>query len=103
MPHASAQAILEVELPARAVECTVLTPSGTVVARGRAAPRSEGHAAEAYSVELTEIEPPGVLEAMVYSDQPTVLLRYAGAAETRLRIDHITGPAPARAFYCHLV
>ena len=103
MPQASAQAVLEVELPAYAVECTVLTPSGTVLARGRAAPRAEEHAAEAYSVQLTEIDPPGVLEAMVYSNQPTVLLRYEGAAEARLRIDHITGPAPARAFYCHLV
>ncbi len=87
-------------LPTREVDCTVLTPSGTVVATGRLAPRAQEHLAEAYVVQLTEIEPRGVLEAMVYSDQPTILLRYEGAAEARVRIDHITGPPPARAFYC---
>ena len=87
-------------LPASAVDCTVLTPSGTVVATGRVAPRAQEHLAEAYVVQLTEIEPRGVLEAMVYSDQPTILLRYEGTAEARVRIDHITGPPPSRAFYC---
>ena len=87
-------------LPPREVDCTVLTPSGTVVARGRAAPRAPEHLPEAYAVQLTEIEPRGVLEAMVYADQPTILLRYEGAAQALFRIDHITGPAPARAFYC---
>ena len=90
----------ERSLPAYEVDCTVLTPSGTVVARGRAAPRAEDHIPEAYAVQLTEIEPRGVLEAMVYADHPTILLRYEGAAEARLRIDHITGPPPTRAFFC---
>jgi len=89
-----------VVLPAVAVDCTLLTPSGTVVATGRAAPREQAHVAEAYAVQLTDIEPRGVLEAMVYSDQPTILLRYAGAAEARIRIDHITGPPPSRTFFC---
>ncbi|MXY80113.1 MAG: hypothetical protein F4Y94_10630 [Chloroflexi bacterium] len=87
-------------LPAHEVECTVLTPSGTVVAKGRVAPRADDHLPEAYAIQLTQIEPPGVLEAMVYADQPTILLRYEGAAEARVRIDHITGPPPARAFFC---
>jgi hypothetical protein len=87
-------------LPAQEVECTVLTPSGTVVAKGRVAPRADDHIPEAYAIQLTHIEPRGVLEAMVYSDQPTILLRYEGAAEARVRIDHITGPPPARAFFC---
>ncbi len=87
-------------LPAHEVECTVLTPSGTVVAKGRVAPRPDDHLPEAYAIQLTRIEPRGVLEAMVYSDQPTILLRYEGAAEARVRIDHITGPPPSRAFYC---
>ena len=87
-------------LPAHEVECTVLTPSGTVVAKGRVAPRADDHIAEAYAIQLTQIEPRGVLEAMVYSDQPTILLRYEGAAEARVRIDHITGPPPSRAFFC---
>ena len=97
-PVASAQAADG--LPAYAVDCTILTPSGTVVAHGRVAPRAQEHVAEAYAVQLTEIEPRGVLEAMVYSDQPTIVLRYEGAAESRVRIDHITGPAPSRAFFC---
>ena len=88
-------------LPGHEVECTVLTPSGTVVAKGRLAPRADEHLPEAYAIQLTQIEPRGVLEAMVYSDQPTIVLRYEGAAEARVRIDHITGPPPARAFYCH--
>ncbi len=88
-------------LPGDEVECTVLTPSGTVVAKGRLAPRADEHLPEAYAIQLTHIEPRGVLEAMVYSDQPTIVLRYEGAAEARVRIDHITGPPPARAFYCH--
>lgn len=87
-------------LPAQEVECTVLTPSGTVVAKGRVAPRADDHLPEAYAIQLTQIEPRGVLEAMVYSDQPTILLRYEGAAEARVRIDHITGPPPSRAFFC---
>lgn len=97
---ADAARIDERSLPAYEVDCTVLTPSGTVVAKGRVAPRAEEHIAEAYAVQLTEIEPRGVLEAMVYSDQPTILLRFEGAAEARVRIDHITGPPPRRAFFC---
>ncbi|MDE2639605.1 MAG: hypothetical protein OXI03_03370, partial [Chloroflexota bacterium] len=66
-------------LPSHEVECTVLTPSGTVVAKGRVAPRADDHLPEAYAIQLTRIEPPGVLEAMVYADPPTILLRYEGA------------------------
>ena len=99
-PPSAADAASDCALPAFEVDCTVLTPSGTVVAKGRAAPRAQDHLPEAYAVQLTGIEPRGVLEAMVYSDQPTILLRYEGAAEARVRIDHITGPPPARAFFC---
>lgn len=94
------RALPDCVLPAREVDCTVLTPSGTVVAKGRAAPRAADHLPEAYAVQLTKIEPRGVLEAMVYADQPTILLRYEGAAQAQFRIDHVTGPPPARAFYC---
>lgn len=99
-PPPEAVASADCAVPAYEVDCTVLTPSGTVVAKGRAAPRAQDHLPEAYAVQLTGIEPRGVLEAMVYSDQPTIVLRYEGAAEARLRIDHITGPPPARAFFC---
>ncbi len=89
-------------LPAYAVSCSVLTPSGTVVARGEAAPRREEHLPGAYSVELRDIEPPGVLEAMVYSDRPDIVLRAEGIPELRLRIDHVTGMPDQRQFYCQV-
>lgn len=89
-------------LPLHSVDCAILTPSGTVVARGRAAPRKPEHLAAAYAVQLTDIDPPGVLEAMVYAAQPRIVLRTEAAAELLLRIDHITGPAQRREFYCHL-
>ncbi len=85
-----------------AVDCTVLTPSGTVLAKGRAAPRHQDHLEQAYKVRLTQIEPAGVLEALVYGDHPNIVLRTETAAEVHLRIDHITGPPPQREFFCQL-
>jgi hypothetical protein len=85
-----------------AIDCTVLTPSGTVLAKGRAAPRQQDHLEQAYKVRLTQIEPAGVLEAMVYGDHPDIVLRTETAAEVHLRIDHITGPPPQREFFCQL-
>ena len=84
------------------VSCTVLTPSRTVIAKGRATPRRQDHTAEAYSVQLSEIEPHGVLEAMVYANKPTVILRTEAAVELHLRIDHITGSVQHREYYCHV-
>lgn len=83
------------------LSCTVLTPSGTLIARGQAIPRKRDHLAEAYSVRLTEIEPSGVLEAMVYSDQHDIVLRAEGVPELTLRIDHIIGSPQQREFFCH--
>jgi hypothetical protein len=94
--------VIDVQFPPYAVDCTVLTPSGTVVAKGRVQPRSPDHLPEAYALQLTEIEPRGSLEAMVYADQPNIILRYEGSSETSLRIDHITGPPPSRSFFCLL-
>ena len=85
-----------------AIDCTVLTPSGTVVAKGRAAPRQQDHLEQAYKVRLSQIDPPGVLEAMVYADHPDIVLRTETAAEVRLRIDHITGPPQHREYFCQL-
>lgn len=87
-------------LPAYAMSCAVLTLSGTIVARGEVAPRPEGLLADAYSVRLSEIDPPGVLEAMVYSNQPEIILRAEGIPELPLRIDHITGQPGERQFFC---
>lgn len=89
-------------LPPYAVDCTLLTPSGSVIARGRALPRESQHVAEAYSVQLTDVEPCGVLEALVYADRPSVVLRAEAIAELPLRIDHITGSAQQRRFFCHV-
>lgn len=84
-----------------AMPCTVLTPGGSVVAKGTVAPRKRDHLAEAYSVLLTGIDPSGVLEAMVYSDQPDIILRTQADPKLLVRIDHITGPPQHREFYCH--
>ena len=97
--RSSVQSIAPV-LPAYAMSCAVLTLSGTLVARGEVAPRPEGLLAEAYSVRLSEIDPPGVLEAMVYSNQPEIILRAEGIPELPLRIDHITGQPGERQFFC---
>ena len=87
-------------LPAYVMNCAVLTLSGTLVARGKVAPRPEGLQADAYSVRLSAIDPPGVLEAMVYSDHPEIILRAEGIPELPLRIDHITGQPGERQFFC---
>ena len=87
-------------LPAYAMNCAVLTLSGTLVARGEVAPRPENLQADAYSVRLSGIDPPGVLEAMVYSDQAEIILRAEGIPELPLRIDHITGQPGDRQFFC---
>ena len=97
-PQAVAQSVT---LP-YAMDCTVLTPGGSVVAKGKAAPRKPGHLAEAYSVLLTDIDPSGVLEAMVYSDQPEIILRTQADPKMLVRIDHITGPPQRREFFCQL-
>ena len=90
-----------VDLPHSPVDCTVLTPSGTVVARGRMAPRRPEYLAEAYSVCLSDVAPRGALEAMVYANQPVIILRPEGQPELHVRIDHITGAPQRRAFFCH--
>ena len=82
--------------------CTVLTPSGTVIARGHVAPRRQEHLPEAYAFRLSEIDPPGVLEALVYASQPYVVLRTTEAPSIQVRIDHVTGPRDGREFYCHM-
>ncbi len=95
-------ALDESAIPSQAMACTVMTPSGTIVAKGQAAPRRRDHVVGAYSIQITEVEPRGVLEAMVYADQPLIVLRTESSPALRLRIDHITGPPQQREFYCHL-
>jgi len=61
--------------PARAARCAILTPSGALLARGRVADRSPQHIGAAYSLQLTDVAPPGALEALFHANQPEVVLR----------------------------
>ncbi len=88
-------------LPVQPAACTVLTPNGTIIAKGQALPRDANHLPEAYALRLVDVEPRGVLEAMVYADRPHVVLRLPGVPELPVRIDHITGTLGQRVFFCH--
>ena len=94
------QPVVDLE-PASAVSCTILTPSGALIGHGLLTPRASDHVAEAYSVQISDVDPPGALEALVYANQPHIVLRAGDETELTLRIDHITGPPPARRFFCH--
>ena len=79
--------------------CAILTRSGSLLARGRVADRAPEHVGEAYELKLTEVAPPGALEALFHANQPEVVLRAGREAELALRIDHITGPPSGRTFW----
>ena len=98
-----------------ATACAILTPSGAVLAHGlvhvppdadpfhsetAARARADCAAADAAcGVRITQVEPPGALEALFHANQPRVLLRGAGQAQLSLRIDHITGPLGDRTYH----
>ena len=107
-----AQAIERIQAPALAgtqqatraqtnesTRCAILTRSGALLARGRVADRAPEHVGEAYELKLTEVAPPGALEALFHANQPEVVLRAGREAELALRIDHITGPPARRTFW----
>ena len=79
--------------------CAILTRSGSLLARGRVADRAPEHVGAAYELKLTEVAPPGALEALFHANQPEVVLRAGREAELALRIDHITGPPAGRTFW----
>ena len=79
--------------------CAILTRSGALLARGRVADRAPEHVGAAYELKLTEVAPPGALEALFHANQPEVVLRAGREAELALRIDHITGPPAGRTFW----
>lgn len=96
---------------AAATACAILTPSGAVLARGlvhlppdadpfRPAP-AEPRACDgpACGLRVTQVDPPGALEALFHANQPRVVLRNAEHAQLSLRIDHITGPLGDRTYY----
>ena len=91
------------ERAADPVSCAILTPSGSLLARGRVTDHSADHSARrgaaAYALRLTDVAPRGALEALFHADQPEVVLRSPRQAELALRIDHITGPPAGRTYW----
>lgn len=81
------------------LSCAILTPSGSLLARGRVADQSTVRVGEAYALRLTDVAPRGALEALFHADQPEVVLRSPRQAELALRIDHITGPPAGRTYW----
>lgn len=79
--------------------CSILTPSGALIARGSVQPRDQAIPAEAYDLRITDVEPRGALEALFYAGRPEIVLRAGEAAQLLLRIDHITGPPDQRAYF----
>ena len=87
--------------PARsapAVACSILTPSGALLARAMVKPRPASLPEDAYAVELSEVEPRGALEPLLKTN-PQVVLRTPHEAQLALRIDHIIGPRERRTYF----
>ena len=86
-------------LPRQApVACSILTPSGVLLARAYAKPRPPTLPPETYAVEVSQVEPAGALEPLLRGN-PNVVLRMPQEAQLALRIDHIIGPRHRRTYY----
>lgn len=83
--------------------CTILTPSGVLVARGSVRQRDSAIPDEAYDLQVTNVQPRGALEALFYAGRPEVVLRAGSDAQLMLRIDHITGPPGKRTYFLQIV
>ena len=83
---------------AQPVACSIMTPSGAVLARAMVKPRPASLPADTYAVEVSEVEPQGALEPLLRSN-PQVVLRMPHEAQLALRIDHIIGPRERRIYY----
>ena len=81
-----------------AVACSILTPSGALLARAMVKPRPASLPADTYAVEVSAVEPQGALEPLLRSN-PQVVLRMPHEAQLALRIDHIIGPRDRRTYY----
>ena len=79
--------------------CTILTPSGALIARGSMSLRDPSIPDEAYDFQVTNVEPRGALEALFYAGRPEVVLRAGHAAQMMFKIDHITGPPAKRTYF----
>ena len=86
------------EAALRAIACTILTPSGALLARAMARPRPASLPADSYAVEVSEVRPQGALEPLLRTN-PHVVLRMPHEAQLALRIDHIIVPRQRRTYY----
>ncbi|MYE02609.1 MAG: hypothetical protein F4Y03_15300 [Alphaproteobacteria bacterium] len=84
--------------PIRPVACSILTPSGALLARAMVRPRPAALPADTYAVEISQVEPQGALEPLLRTN-PQVVLRMPHEAQLALRIDHIIGPREQRTYY----
>lgn len=82
----------------RPVACSILTPSGALLARALVRPRPATLPADTYAVEVSQVEPAGALEPLLRTN-PQVVLRMPHEAQLALRIDHIIGPRDRRTYY----
>ncbi len=80
------------------VACSILTPSGALLARAMVRPRPAALPADTYAVEVSDVQPRGALEPLLRSN-PQVVLRMPHEAQLALRIDHIIGPRERRTYY----
>ena len=81
----------------QAVACTILTPSGSKAADAAGLVRRSLTASD-FEIELTSVEPRGVLEAMFRSGL-SVILRMPDQALLPMTISAVTGPPTGRRFY----
>ncbi|MXV80249.1 MAG: hypothetical protein F4X58_03665 [Chloroflexi bacterium] len=89
---------LGAEPVSRPVVCSILTPSGALLARALVRPRPATLPADTYAVEVSQVEPAGALEPLLRTN-PQVVLRTPHEAQLALRIDHIIGPRERRTYY----
>jgi len=85
-------------LRVRPMACSILTPSGALLARAMARPRPASLPSDTYAVELSDVEPQGALEPLLQTN-PEVVLRMPHEAQLALRIDHIIGPRECRTYF----
>ena len=78
--------------------CAIWAPDGNYLARAEARARPQTVPAEAYEMEVREVEPRGVLES-VWRRQSEIVVQVGEDPPRSLAIDHIVGPVSARRYY----
>ncbi len=81
----------------QALACTILTSSGSVIARAVALTRPRQSDSDQFEIVVTGVEPRGALEPIHHSGQQ-VVLRTPLEAQLALCIDAIVGPPERREF-----